>query len=125
MSCPRCSYPETDFDKCRLCGLVNLAEYELNRFQSDNNRGFEITLVFPDRPEFQFVKQQLDESVAHLITNDQNPRIFVFFDDTNSWKVNGFLETQKGLSAWKFMINGRERPYSEELWLPLLQILSG
>jgi len=124
MSCPRCSFPESNHDCCELCGLDDFAEFELNQHRSHQDPRFEITLTMPDTEEFQIVKKHLDHSFTYKITAEKIPQIFIFFDDTVTGRVYELLDSVRRLSGWKLLINGRHRPYSEELWLPVLQILT-
>ncbi|MBN1879262.1 hypothetical protein JW823_04050 [bacterium] len=56
------------------------------------------------------------------ITEDIQPRRFFFFPDQQSAMLFDFLRQITSLKDWSVLVNGRIRPYSQELWLPLLEM---
>ena len=122
MSCPRCGYPEA-IDRCELCGQTDFNQYEMARYRGEAISRFEMTLNFPDSVTFAASAGELKKYTRFKKTDGWAPRFFVFFPDGQTEKLIPFLATLRCLSGWELLVNGRPRPYLEELWLPLLDLL--
>ncbi|MBN1355258.1 hypothetical protein JXA40_03200 [bacterium] len=124
MSCPRCGFPE-DSNRCELCGLTDPGDFEMRRFRDGGFNRFEITLHFPAGGSFDRAASLLKNESVYRKTSGSYPRYYVFFEDGKDGGLFPFLETLQGLSGWELLINGRPRPYIQELWLPMLELLTG
>jgi hypothetical protein len=123
MSCPRCGFPAA-VDTCALCGQSQFDEFEMARYDCTISGRFEFTLAFPDQRQFNPVKELLTGSILHRLTSEQRPRVFIFFPDGQDQTLLPFLKILHGMPCWNLLVNGRYRPYVEELWLPMLELLS-
>ncbi len=122
MSCPRCGFPGSE--PCALCSTNHFDTYEMERHQGNAPSRFEFSLVFPAGKRYEPLLELLDDSVSYRKTDEFAPRYFVFFKDKQNRKIGPFLERSKGLENVFLLVNGRIRPFTEALWLPLLELLS-
>jgi hypothetical protein len=123
MSCPRCGFPES-IDRCDLCGLTEFDAYELKRFEEESSNRFELTLCIPSSIDFNEVNLGDKDELPRLTTSSNRPDTYIFFGDGTSRELAQFLEALKGARGWTLLINGRPRPFTEALWLPLLELLT-
>ena len=121
MTCPRCGF-QTYQEPCTLCGQKDFNDFELSRFSGESPPRLEFTLIAPvkhldpSHPVFS------NRSIRSAITDEFKPRLFLFFPDDQSEALFEFLRQLTNLKDWSMMINGRLRPFSQELWLPLLEM---
>lgn len=123
MKCPRCGFP-TPKEPCELCGQADFTEYELAKYNGELPGRFELTLTFPDREAFGEVKRMAVAPLAMRVSAEFRPRVFVFFQNEQVNEIHRFLTAVKAQRGWTLFVNGRPRPYTEELWLPFLELLN-
>ena len=121
MICPRCGLV-VNFTPCRLCGLNDFDDFELNRYKEQRSGRFECTLVIWEKDLIDWELKSAVDAYRHVYTDEMNPRCFVFFSDDDHEQLFEFLKLIHRLHDWSLMINGRIRPFSRELWLPLLEL---
>ncbi len=121
MICPRCGLVVT-FTPCRLCGLNDFDDFELNRYKEQKPGRFECTVIIQEKDLARFELKATLHGYRHVYTDEINPRCFVFFSDDHHEQLFEFLKSIQVLDDWSLMINGRIRPFARELWLPLLEL---
>lgn len=123
MICPRCGYPETK-DPCCLCGLNGFVDYEIGRYDGRSGSRFEITVVFSQPPSPDQFWNFIQSQYSHQILPRRTPLHYVFFPNGSIDSLFDLINRVKHSDGWELLVNGRPRPYIEELWLPLLQLLA-
>jgi hypothetical protein len=123
ITCPRCGYPEASMP-CELCGQDGFTDFEMSKYRGENPHRFEFTLSFADTSEFEKAEMLINDGLPHRMTHEKRPRHFVFFRDRQDRELIPFLKVLRGTPGWELRVNGRPRPYTEELWLPLLDLLA-
>lgn len=120
--CPRCGFP-VQGGSCELCGLDQFYDFEINRFQSLNGTRFELTLSFPDDPACREVLSWIHDGLKYGKTTGPVLRHFIFFENRFVHEIHRFLKAVKPSGHYHLLINGRPRPFMEELWLPMLELI--
>ncbi len=121
MTCPRCGFPISS-EPCKLCGLVEFDSYELARFSNATQRRFEFTFIVLQKHFALSEAIKTIDGVKSATTDEILPRTFIFFPDNCTGTLFKFLQQITTMSDWSVLINGRTRPFSLELWLPLLEL---
>ena len=122
MKCPRCGFPATS-EPCRLCGQTDFDDYELNRFIEQDTARYDITIYFSEH-EFQEHIKKVPEDVTSCVSGSSASKFrYLFFTDESLHKVSATISTLKPIKNRGLLVNGRPRPYFEELWLPLVNLL--
>ncbi len=122
MGCPRCSFPDSH-SNCELCGLSDFDSFEITRLEKPARDSFEFTLIFPDSKPFPPPHRICPTYTKIKKTSEALPRYFIFFPDHSDHHLIPFLQAIQPYSGWQLLINGHIRPYAQELWLPLMEIL--
>ncbi len=121
MICPRCGYP--GISPCKLCGQDDYVEFELNRFTQKPPGRLEFTVVIPQIDLNKHKYDPANKGVKYAVTKECAPGVFFFFDHNSLEQLSGFLESVRHIKTWSLLVNGRLRPFSQELWLPLLEMV--
>jgi hypothetical protein len=122
MICPRCGFP--GHMPCKLCGQTDFITYELNRFTKASPGRLEFTVIL-SRRDLDLQNLGLTEAGCDYAQTDEYfPRIFCFFSQKNIARFSTFLGSVQHIKSKSLLINGRWRPYSQELWLPLLEMVT-
>jgi hypothetical protein len=121
MTCPRCGYP-TQAIPCQLCAQDHFDEFEMSRFHGTDNPRFELTIVCmnEDIPE-QLHRCFPEENIPSRFSTETS-RYYLFLPDSTRRNLKQILNSLSGTEGWRILINGRYRPFIEELWLPLLDL---
>lgn len=123
MICPRCGFQSPEMP-CTLCGQTDFSAYEMARFSAQSSRRFEITVVIFERDMAGSVPVDPESGVLIGTSREKQPRTFYFFPDGTTCGVPDFLKRIPEGTPWSLLINGRLRPYSQELWLPLVELVN-
>jgi len=123
MTCPRCGFPTTD-TPCILCGQTDFTAFEMARFGDAAPPRFEFTVVVYSRELITAPPIDRFPGVSTELTRETQPRRFYFFPDGCPATVADLLKELPDHIRRSVLINGRLRPYSQELWLPLSQLVN-
>ncbi len=125
MTCPRCGYPQ-DQEPCSLCGQKEFDRYEMMRFKDGKTKRFEITLIVGTDSLDKSTLTSFSEHVRFADYLSAKSETYFFFQDGTHREAITFLSRlDKSSGDFRILINGRPRPYSAELWLPMISILMG
>jgi hypothetical protein len=120
MICPRCGFP-THLAPCQLCGQTDFDQFELTRFTENSGGRMECTIIVPSSSLSELSYSHYDK-LPHATSDEMQARLFVFFADCHSQSLFDFLSFCRTLQKWSILVNGRVRPFVQELWLPLLEL---
>jgi hypothetical protein len=96
----------------------------MQKYKGQHRLSFEITLAFPNLPEFQPAISLIGNAAHYCLSTETRSRYFLFFDAAESMQFVPVLKAVKLVGNYTLLINGKPRPFAEELWLPILDILS-
>ena len=85
---------------------------------------FEITVVFDDPPADATLWNSIRTDLPHRMLERRKPLHYVFFRDGSYDRLFELIHQVRHSKGWELLVNGRPRPFIEELWLPLLRILA-
>ncbi len=123
MICPRCGFPDTS-EPCALCGQTDFVGLEVGRYDGRGGMRFEITVVFDDPPADATLWNSIRTDLPHRMLERRKPLHYVFFRDGSYDRLFELIHQVRHSKGWELLVNGRPRPFIEELWLPLLRILA-
>jgi len=103
--------------------LEDYESFELSRYKDDSIKRFELTLIISDDTWFDSIQKLRPEHALIQRTDETRSRCFLFFPDNHAGELIPVLDKINSVPGLQIMINGRERPYFEELWLPLIQLI--
>ena len=121
MICPRCGF-QTSIVQCPLCDQKDFNQFELNRYSEGRHNRLEITLILSGNLPVQLNEILNLDGVKHAVTEELIPRHFFFFSDHEYESLFKILTLVRDYKGWSILINGRLRPFTQELWLPLLEL---
>ncbi|MBN1297222.1 hypothetical protein JXA80_10610 [bacterium] len=122
MSCPRCGF-HSHTEPCRLCGLTGFDAFEMKRFNDSESQRFEITVIVTGSPLPPLPEIHELPSIRQVNDREESGRDYIFFPDTMIRHVAKTIHAVAKCCHWNLLINGRERPYARELWLPLMEMV--
>ena len=124
MTCPRCGFP-TEVFPCTLCGLTEPDTFELQRFNVNGQNRFEFTFVV-NKDVLLNNGFDLNSFEGLLSATSVGPpeKVYAFLENTKTKHLYPILDAFSRIDGklWTLLINGRIRPYIQELWLPLFAL---
>jgi len=122
MDCPRCGFP-TDNYPCLLCGQDNFDDYELARYNDNRPDRIEITIIVKNADIPAVLTANLTNlDIRQALTKAIEPVRYFFISNRQHNKLAILLNYLKSAANWSMLVNGRKRPFTQELWLPLIEL---
>ena len=120
MDCPRCGFEDYEFNrKCPLC------DFEIAK--ENNKKEFFLTLIV----EKSVLSEKLIEKYKDSFKNYKESfswngkrSVFILFELSKITSLYELLAELKNEGNIEVKIKGKRIPYSLELWLPLMKILT-